>query len=80
MQFSFLHLIRLDMEDIPPGSEKIPIGGGKREEKCNCTIFYPRYPTFVALSDGRRGHAAEVTSFFSASRAFHILWECDKQT
>lgn len=58
MQFSFLHLIGLDTEDIPPVGEKIAIGGGKREEKCNCIFFYP---TFVALSGGRRGHAAEVT-------------------
>lgn len=32
MQFSFLHLIRLDMEDIPPGGEKIVIKGGKGED------------------------------------------------
>lgn len=38
------------MEATPPGGEKIAIGGGKREEKCNCTIFYPCYPTFMALT------------------------------
>lgn len=38
MQFSFHHLIRLDMEDIPLGGEKIAIEGGKGEEAANASF------------------------------------------
>lgn len=50
MQFSFLHLIRLDMEAIPPGGEKIAIKAGKREDTTTVPFSILITPTFVAVT------------------------------
>lgn len=80
MQFSFLHLIRLDMEDIPSGGEKIVIKGGKRKDTATVPFSTLITPTFVAVTEGAmplKSHHSSVLRepSISCGSAINILKE-----
>lgn len=66
MQFSLLHFIRLDKEDIPLGGEKTVIKGGKSEETATAwlLITLPAWHRYAAVTSLCRDSRA---SMFCAS-------------